>query len=117
MERINLIYRSESLIMTDEDYPPDPPLTAEQRAKVAALSRAQIQAIDDALLSNVSSQWRKVARVVGTTMMTLKDRIVGIPDIYYAERLRGFVNKGLIEAEGDFTRMGRCEVRLPGKSE
>jgi hypothetical protein len=97
-------------------YPPDPPLTAEERARVSALNPEQIQAIDDALMANVSGRWRKVARVVLSAMSDLErdgKRVMGIPDIFYAERIRELIKRGQIEGAGDFNRMGRSEVRLP----
>jgi hypothetical protein len=101
--------------MIKDSYLPDPPLTVEERARVAALSPAQVQDIDDALMANVSRQWRKVARVVMSAMIDLKrdgKRVIGIPDIFYAERIRELMNQGRIEGDGDFSRMGRSEVRL-----
>ena len=102
--------------MTDDYYPPDPPLSAEQSALVNALTPEQIQAIDDALMSNVAARWRKVARVVMSAMDDLDKngaRVTEIPDIFYAERIRDMLKRGLLEGEGDFTRMSLSEVRLP----
>jgi len=102
--------------MMRDDYPPDPPLTAEERGRASALSSEQVQEIDDALMANVSDRWRKVARVVASAMSDLKRDtifVMGIPDIFYAERIRELIKRGQIEGDGDFTRMGRSEVRLP----
>jgi hypothetical protein len=97
----------------DAHDPPDPPLTREQQERVAALSPAEVQAIDEALLANMSERWRKVARVVGTTMSNLQDRPIGVPDLYYAGRVREFVTQGLIESQGNLTYMRYSEVRPP----
>jgi hypothetical protein len=46
------------------DYTPpplDPPLTPEEQALVAQLTEQEIQAIDDALLSNACDRWRQTA--------------------------------------------------------
>lgn len=94
--------------------PPDPPLSAAQRALVGALTADAVLAIDEALLSNASTQWRKVARIVGMTMSSLPARVHGIPDVYYAERVRELVARGLLESQGDLTRMRYSEVRLLG---
>jgi len=102
--------------MTKDDYPADPSLTNEELVRVAALNPADIQLIDDALMANVDRQWRKVARVVMSAMIDLKKqgpRVSGIPDVYYAERVRELMHRGLVEGDGDFTRMGRSEIRLP----
>lgn len=92
--------------------PPDPSLSAAQRALVGALSADAVLTIDEALLSNASTQWRKVARIVGTTMSSLPGRVHWIPDVYYAERVRELVARGLLESQGDLTRMRYSEVRL-----
>ncbi len=98
-----------------EDYVPDPPLTKEQIALVNKLNEADIKKIDEALLSNASQNWRKVARVVGTTMMKLPERIPGIPDIYYASRIRRLVEEGKLESQGNLAYMRFSEVRLSSK--
>ena len=36
----------------------------------------------------------------------------GIPDIYYAQRVRRFVAEGALELEGDYINMRYSEVRL-----
>lgn len=69
--------------------------------------------IDVLLLANSSNNWRKVARVVGTSMQQVdqKDRI-SKDDLYFAKRLEVIVNKGLLEYEGDLADMRNCEIRL-----
>ncbi len=98
-----------------EDYVPDPPLTKEQIALVNKLNEIDIKRIDKALLSNACQFWRKVARVVGTTMMEFPERIKGIPDIYYAQRIRHLVEEGKLESQGNLAYMRYSEVRLPSK--
>jgi hypothetical protein len=38
-------------------------------------------------------------------------RAQGIPDVYYAERVRALVDRGLIESVGNLRRMRFSEVR------
>jgi ubiquinone biosynthesis protein UbiJ len=90
----------------------DPPLTDEQSELVSKLSEAELSNIDEALLSNISTQWRKVARVVGTTMSEQENRIKGIPDIFYAQRVAHLVQKGHIELQGNIEAMRFSEVRI-----
>lgn len=90
-----------------------PPLTREQHDKIARLTDAQVQAIDAELLAHVTTRWRKVARVVGTAMGQMENRIVGIPDIYYAERVGILAERGLVEIFGNPAFMRYSEVRLP----
>jgi hypothetical protein len=74
--------------------------------------------IDLALLANVTNQWRKVAFVVGMTMMEIDSkRRVGRDDLYFAKRIAVLVRRGLIEHTGDLNRMRYCEVRLSSHSD
>ncbi len=98
-----------------KDYVPDPPLTKEQVELVNKLSEIDIKKIDKALLSNTCKYWRKVARVVGTTMLELSEHIPGIPDVFYAQRIQYLVEKGKLESEGNLAYMTYSEVRLPSK--
>ena len=69
--------------------------------------------IDKALLANITIQWRKVALVVGVTMMQVDNkRRVGRDDLYFAGRLTGLIQQGLIEYDGDLNEIRQCEVRL-----
>ena len=95
-----------------EELQPDPELTEDQTALVSKLSKNDLNEIDEALLSNTKRQWRKVAMIVGITMSESPDRINGIPDIFYSQRIRGLVEKKLIESQGDLQFMRYSEVRL-----
>jgi len=99
--------------MPNQPLSPDPLPSAEVRSKAAALSEAQRQALDDALLRHVSDDWRKIARVVGTAMEESAVRTHGLPDIFYSERVRDLIEMGVLEAQGDVRTMGLGEVRLP----
>ncbi|MFL9938351.1 DUF3658 domain-containing protein [Paraburkholderia graminis] len=101
-----------------ENYDPhadNAPLTAAQQEAVNRLTEADLHAIDAAIIANIVDNWRKVARVVGTTMNEFADQSLypGLGDVFYAQRIRLMVEKGLIEAVGDLKRMGYSEVRLP----
>lgn len=100
--------------MTKEIPVPDPPLTPEQKVKVVQLSEDDIiSSIDKALSSNACHQWRKVAMVVGKTMLHFRNRISDIPDVFYAQRVRMLVEKGRLESQGNLACMRFSEVRLP----
>lgn len=71
---------------------------------------------DPLLLSFVIEHWRKMAWVIGGAMMEgFDDDIHQVGDLFLHARLRALVEAGVIEAVGDVTRMGYCEVRLPSK--
>ena len=96
---------------------PDHPLTQEQLKLVSQLSEEQFKDIDAALLSEACGQWRKVARIVGMMMMNFPNRVHGIPDVFYSQRVRLLVEKGLLESQGNLSYMGFSEVRLPLNTE
>ncbi|HTK25630.1 MAG TPA: DUF3658 domain-containing protein [Pyrinomonadaceae bacterium] len=98
----------------DKETPiPDEPLTAEQQERISQLTEGEIQAIDDALLGNATVQWRKMAMLIMLAMAEKSNEIQGIPDVYYAQRLRRLVENGLLESQGNLDSMRFCEVRLP----
>ena len=81
----------------------EPSLTAEQQQRVDRLSQAEVNAIDEALLDDASDRWRKVARIVGTAVGNLRDRIPEVPDLFYAERVRHLVAVGRLESQGNLS--------------
>lgn len=99
--------------MNKEIPKPDPDLTEEEKTLVAKLSQQDLNAIDEALLSYASEHWRKVAMIVGSTMDDLENRIKGIPDIYYSQRLQKLVESGRLNSQGNLQCMRFSEVRLP----
>jgi hypothetical protein len=109
-------YSFQGIRVLADDEAPDPPLTPHQRKLVKALTPAQIRAIDLALLANISPHWRNVARVVAATMLDVENRAGGIPDVFYAERVKVLVERGTIEAQGDMSRMRLLEVRFAMRS-
>ena len=72
----------------DEEIKDDQSLTVEQQAKVEALSVVELNAIDNALIENTTHHWRKVARVVMSSMQGLEGRVKGIPDVFYGQRVK-----------------------------
>lgn len=100
-----------------EDDLPDPPLTPHEEYLVSQLTVEQVEEIDQALLANSSIQWRKVARVAGGAMCDLNDRVVGIPDIYYARRIRKLIGHELLEVSGNIDYIRYCEIRLLGSGQ
>lgn len=103
--------------MDSHDVVPDRDLTPDQVELVEQLTNDEVQAIDNALLANCCESWRKVARVVGTTMTELPNRVEGIPDVYYSQRVRKLVEAELLEAQGNLSYMRYSEVRRPTSNE
>lgn len=99
---------------TREELQSDPTLTPEQKKMVDQLSDTDKMEMDQALLSNASYDWCQVARIVTTTMLEL-DNGRGLPNAYFAERIRHLVREGILESRGDLTRARFSEVRLKDK--
>ena len=99
--------------MINESDKIDPPLNESQRAVANSLTDDTLQQIDRALLANVAKFPRKVARVVGSTMSNPEVRVPGLPDLFYAERIRSLVKSGKLESKGNLYAMRYCEVWLP----
>jgi hypothetical protein len=79
--------------------------------KSDALVSSPISFFDQALMSQASKNWRKVARVVG---MTLHSEAEGhASDLFLAARVNALVASGHLERQGrSAVDMRRCEVRL-----
>lgn len=97
--------------MAHLDESSDSPLTPQQHSIVSALDAEFVEKVDAELLANTNEGWRKVAMVVGLTMMNESLRRPGLPDLYYAARIRELVRSGALEAAGDLSQMRHCEVR------
>ena len=78
-----------------------------------SLSSELVTKIDAALLSHAKKTLRKVAMLVGLTMMDTALRVPGLPDVFYAQRVKALVHRGLLVAVGNLDYMRYSEVRLP----
>ena len=50
-------------------------------------------------------------------MLSLTDRVEGIPDSYYAQRIQKLVNDGLLVSQGNLSYMRFSEVRIQSGNE
>jgi len=69
---------SEHIKFEINSYPPcirEQRPTAEQQSRIDKLTDDHLRLIDRAILANASSQWRKVARVIGSAMLTTVDYV------------------------------------------
>jgi hypothetical protein len=92
---------------------PDGAMSPEQEAIARGLSQDFIDRIDAALLAHARITARKVAMIVGLTMMDSELRVPGLPDLFYAARVKALVASGALIAEGNLEYMRYSEVRLP----
>jgi hypothetical protein len=90
---------------------PDSPMTPEEELEASALTTADLQFIDECLLSQMSVQRKKVARVVLGTMQEIGERFPNMPDVFYVRRIKHLVDSGVIEAFGNLNQMRYSEIR------
>jgi len=64
-------------------------------------------------LAKANEKWCKVAKIVAASMEAITNRVPGIPDVFYAQRIRKLVKAGKLESQGDIRSMRNSEVRLP----
>lgn len=96
----HLIYRLrpdlQPAYLTEEVPDTDPDLTFEEKALVEKLSNEAIQEIDKQLLFHAQRNWRKVAMIVGITMMELNDCPEGISDVFMLNESGNLLKKGVL---------------------
>ncbi len=93
------------------DTTPPPLLTGAQKEKIAELSKDEINKIDELLLKNITVQWQKTAKIVGTSLLASSSDPKEIPDLYYAQRIEAMAKSGIIESQGNIHSMRHSEVR------
>lgn len=69
---------------------------------------------DRVILSEMSPQWRKTARIVGHVSEHYREQGIDLDPAIAAARLMAMVDSGLIESAGDLRKWGFSEVRLKG---
>lgn len=77
------------------------------------LASAPIDYFDALLLAQATSDWRKVAFIVGNALGMSCDPYVQVGSMALHERVIALVEKGAIIADGDPSEMQICRVRLP----
>ena len=102
----------------------DRPLWKAEKAIVARLSQADLEAIDAIVLANCFSSWRKVAMVVACAEKDFASQNPevfntwnpGLPDLFLAQRIRELAAAGRLESQGNLLFQRFSEVRLPSKA-
>jgi hypothetical protein len=100
-----------------DDLEMDGPLRPEAEARVNQLTAADLQRIDECLLSHMSHRWQKVARIVSLSMMALQHDFPDLPDGIFGLRIKHLAESGAIESAGNLGRMRYSEVRIPDPQE
>jgi Protein of unknown function len=90
-------------------------LSSDEEYRVSSLSGDEIREIDDALMSVATVRFRKIAFVAGFAMLNLQPKFKGIPDVFFARRVRKLIGEGKLIVDGNPEHMGASEVRLSDK--
>jgi hypothetical protein len=91
---------------------PDKAPSDDSQDILTKLTAAQLVSIDEVLISECATSWRKVARVVAEAMDALDTSLPDIPDWFYAERVAMLVTSGKLTSQGNLAFMRFSEVRL-----
>jgi hypothetical protein len=102
--------------MSDRDLREDRPMDTYEQSRADKLSEGELRTIDDRILSHITHEFRKMAKVVALTMGEVGDYFHGLPDVFYSGRIKHLAEAGLIEAAGNLNRMRFSEVRLPNRA-
>lgn len=80
--------------------------------KVSLPPSVTVMDFDRVVLSYLSRQWRKTARIVGYVSEHYASLAISLDPAIAAARLMAMVDSGLIESAGDLRKWGYSEVRL-----
>ena len=81
------------------------------------LVSAPIDHFDAALMANVSGEWQKMAKIVGTTLVDqLETEVYQTSDLLLRARLVALAESGDLDWRGELWWMQKCELRLPRSS-
>jgi hypothetical protein len=83
----------------------------------AGLVSAPIDHFDPWLLERATTEWRKVARIVGDAMGYNMEPYCQVGDLMLLTRIAALVERGKLFADGDPWDMQTCRLRLPAGGE
>jgi Protein of unknown function len=101
---------AEEAALNDQD---DRPMDLDDYGLIDNLTVDALGRIDAALLSLATAKTRRVASIVGRTIMHSPAHVPGLPDLLYLERVRLLVTSGALKLEGDMDDLIKCNVCLP----
>jgi Protein of unknown function len=110
--RAPVIRQFPELVPPGDPGEPDNKLGQEEQELLSALLAADLDLIDRTLLEECASSWRKVARVVMSTMNRLKGNFPNLPPALYSQRVALLVHSGSLESQGNLSYMRFSEVKL-----
>ncbi len=106
-----MAYGSHPELQNAQPYP-DTRLSSAEQEFISRLDQSDIEAIDQAIVGSAVTSWRKVSRVIGGAMVTLKAQLPSVPPGLYVRRIAVLVESGALLAQGNVDFMRLSEVRL-----
>ena len=103
-------------ILNPDEAEVDRHLTPEEEFRVSKLKAKELKMIDAALLAEASTSERKISWLVGKTLKSLGTEFSGIPDIFFARRVRKLVGEGKLQMDGESEYVRLTEARRSRKS-
>lgn len=91
---------------------PDTHLCPAEQEIAGGLLLPELALIDRVLVANATTSWLSVARIVGATLIELKDQFPGISTGFYAQRVAVLVERGALLGQGNFEFIRSSKVRL-----
>lgn len=89
----------------------NPLLTEIEQARIQKLDQAEIKYIDDAILSCVTTQYLKQARIVMKAEEKVAQKIKDIPHTFYTMRIQDLKRRELLESRGNLNVPRLSEIR------
>lgn len=91
-------------------------MSAEDKEIVEALTTAEIETIDQWIMSSVEEKWKKIALIAARAIEKSEEEgaLLEVPDVFFAMRVHHFCDLGILELRGDRSRMRYSEVRRVG---
>lgn len=104
------------MVEHDPDAESDEP-TAEEITEIRQATPEEASAVDELIISKCTSQWRKVAMVVGSSLSEFDNRFPNLPYVYMPVRMLELERMGKIDVQGNVFSMRASEIRLHVGSE
>ena len=98
--------------LDDDDSQDDDEPTKEELDQIRRATLADAAAVDALILGKCSSQWSKVAMIVGSLLDAYVEKFPHLPFVYMPIRMLDLEKRELIEINGDALAIRSAEVRM-----
>jgi hypothetical protein len=95
---------------TDSSEPYEP--TEDEIAQIRGAKTADVEEIDQLIVANCASRWKKVAMLVGQLLDVFDSKYAHLPYCMIQVRIDALEDRGVLEVAGDPWAIRSSEVRL-----